>query len=344
MKKIFSLLIVSAALSGCQKEAGAGENKSAAPKIGVAIYRFDDTFMSSFRREIELNAQGKAEVNSVDGQNSQATQNDQADLFITQGFDGLIVNPVDRTASGVLSDKAKTANLPLVFINREPLEEDMEKWERSYYVGSRAQDSGRMGAEMVLDYFKANPSADRNGDGILQYAILMGQPGHQDAILRTSSVKEYFAQSGAQTELVAEDYANFDRIRGQEIMSAFLAAYGNRIEAVICNNDDMALGAIEALKSEGYFSADGAFMPVVGVDATAPALDAIAEGTLLGTALNDAKKQGKAAFDVAYTSIIDGQASTDVAAMTNQAGDAPGRYVWVPYQKVTRENYQSFKQ
>jgi len=118
-------------------------------------------------------------------------------------------------------------------------------------------------------------------------------------------------------------------------MDAFWSLYGDQIDMVFCNNDDMALGVIESLRKVGFFQ-DDRYLPVVGVDATDPALQALAEGTLLGTVLNDAKNQGKATFDIAY-------ALANGLNPTTTAGSMDGRYVWVPYQKVTRDNYRDFQ-
>jgi methyl-galactoside transport system substrate-binding protein len=195
-----------------------------------------------------------------------------------------------------------------------------------------------MSGQIIADYWKANPSADRNGDGVLQYIMLKGEPGHQDAELRTEFSIKVLTDSGIKIEKLAEDTAMWDRPKAQDKMSSFIAAYGDRIEAVFANNDDMALGAIEALKAAGYFKG-GKFLPVVGVDATAPALQALEEGTLLGTVLNDAKNQGQATFNLAYD-LAQGKVPTDASIgykITN------GKYVWVPYQKVTKDNYQQFK-
>jgi methyl-galactoside transport system substrate-binding protein len=125
----------------------------------------------------------------------------------------------------------------------------------------------------------------------------------------------------------------WDRVKGQEKMAAFLAAHGDKIEVVFANNDDMALGAIEALKAAGYFK-DGKFMPVVGVDATAPALKALEEGTLLGTVLNDAKNQGKATFNLALVLAKGETPNKDNAGYEI----TDGKYVWVPYKKITKDN------
>ncbi|NCB02603.1 MAG: galactose ABC transporter substrate-binding protein, partial [Spirochaetia bacterium] len=221
--------------------------------IGSAIYKFDDTFMTNVRNAISDASVGKASVDIVDSENSQAKQNEKVDLFITKGVDSLAINPVDRTAAGVIVDKAKKANIPVVFLNKEPLPEDLKKWDKVYYVGARAEESGTMSGQIVADYWFANPSADRNGDGVLQYVMLKGEPGHQDAELRTEFAIKLLKDSGIKYEKLAEDTAMWDRPKAQDKMSSFIAAYGDRIEAVFANNDDMALGAIEALKAAGYF-------------------------------------------------------------------------------------------
>ncbi len=330
MKKAVSLLVVMLLLVlvvGAFVE-GASVN------IGCAIYKFDDTFMTGVRNAISAAAKEKgAGVDIVDSQNAQPTQNDKVDLFITKRVNALAINPVDRTAAGVIIDKAKRANIPVVFFNREPLPEDMKKWDKVYYVGAVAAESGTMSGQLLVDYWKANPAADKNKDGVMQYVMLKGEPGHQDAELRTKFSIKAIEDAGIKVQKLAEDTGMWDRVRGQEKMAAFLAANGDKIEAVLGNNDDMALGAIEALKAAGYFKG-GKFMPVVGVDATAPALQALQDGTLLGTVLNDAKNQGKATLNLAYV-LASGQAPTK-ANVGYTITD--GKYIWVPYAKITKAN------
>ena len=334
MKKGLLVLLALIVVSG-SVFAGGGRD-SGLPTIGVAIYRFDDTFMSYTRMAIEQNAAGKATLEVVDSQNAQPTQNDQVDQFLSKRLNAIAINSVDRTAAAAIIDKAKAQNTPVVFFNREPLPEDMAKWDRVYYVGAKAEESGTMQGEIVVDYWRANPSADKNGDGVIQYIMLKGEPGHQDAELRTEFSIKAITDAGIRVERLAEDTAMWQRPTAVEKMSAFYARFGDRIEVVFANNDDMALGAIEALRQEGYFS-NGRFLPVVGVDATAPALQALEEGTLLGTVLNDAANQGKATFDLAYALAQGNAASSAGWPLVN------GKYVWVPYQKVTLDNYTQFK-
>lgn len=336
MKRITLGLMVALLISGALLVSCAQEDDGL-PKVGVAIYKFDDTFMSGVRNAIAGNADGIATVEIVDSQNSQPAQNDQVDAFLSKGMNALAINSVDRTAAKTIIQKAMDADIPVVFFNREPLAEDMAMWDKVYYVGAKAEDSGTYQGQIAVDYFKANPDADKNGDGKIQMIMLKGEPGHQDAELRTEFSVKAIEAAGFPVVKLAEDTAMWDRVRGQEKMATFFAAHGDDIELVLANNDDMALGAIEALKAEGYNIGEGKYIPVVGVDATAPALAALEDGTLLGTVLNDAANQGKATFDLAYAAAT----GADMAATGWTLYD--GQYVWVPYQMVTADNYKDFQ-
>ncbi|MDC7124434.1 MAG: galactose ABC transporter substrate-binding protein [Spirochaetales bacterium] len=334
MKKIIQLLICLTSI--VIPVAANGIKESSTPQIGCAIYKFDDTFMSGVRNSILNAVEGKAKITIVDSENNQAKQNEDVELFIKLGIDCMILNPVDRAAAGVEIDKAKASQIPIVFVNRQPFVDDMEKWDKVYYVGARAKESGIMSAQILADYWKTHPEADRNNDGILQYVLLKGEPGHQDAEQRSEASTEYLKKDGIKIQKLAEDTAMWDQVKAQEKMASFLASFGNGIEAVIANNDDMALGAIEALKADGYFS-NNKYMPVIGVDATAPALQALQEGTLLGTVLNDAHNQANAAVNIALL-----LAKNEKIDSVSIGYEMEGHYVWIPYQKVTQKNYKNF--
>lgn len=340
MKRIVAAFAASAVVLavGCNKKDGT-------PKIGVTIYKFDDTFMSYVRNKIESSAKGKIDLSVQDSQYDQPKQNDQVDQFLTQGATALAINLVDPPAVSVVIEKARAKNVPVVFFNREPAPADLATYDKAYYVGAKAQESGTMEGELVVDYWKAHPEADRNKDGKLQYVMLMGDPSNSDASYRTEYSIKAIEKAGIKTEKLAEDTAMWDKIKGQEKTAAWLAKFGDQIEVVIANNDDMALGAIEALKAAGYFK-DDKYLPVVGVDATPPALDALDQGYLLGSVLNDAEKQGLATFELAHALATGGKEVSTSAAPLAAADGSPnpsGKYVWVPYVKVTKENYKSFK-
>lgn len=333
-KKVLALLAGAALMSSA---AFAGDIL-----VGSCIYKFDDTFMTNVRNcmTAEAEAQGVT-LEIVDSQNRQPTQNDQVDTYITKGVNALIINPVDRTASAPLLEKAKAAGIPVVFINREPEADVMGSYDKVYYVGARAEESGTQSGELIADYFKAHPEADKNKDGKIDYIMLKGEQGHQDATLRTEYSLKALKDAGFEPNELGSDNANWDKVQATDKMKGFISAVGiDKIEAILCNNDDMALGAIEALKAEGYNTGDASkFIPVVGVDATAPALAAMANGSLLGTVLNDAKNQGIAAVRIAKISAEGGEVTSD--ALGYELTD--GKYVWVPYVKVTQENYKDFQ-
>lgn len=290
MKRFFTLLF---AFLLCLAPALAEE-----PRIGVCFYNGADTFIASYLIQMEALSLGRATLIIRDAENDQNRQNDQIGALLAGGVDALIVNPVDRTSAVYLIQMAQKQDIPIVFINREPLESDLRLYDKAYYVGIDPKQQGQLSGQLAAQYFIKSPGADRNRDGVLQLVLLKGEPGHQDAELRTRYALKALFDQGIAVEVLAEDSALWQRSLGQEKMAAFLNAYGERIECVLSNNDDMALGAIDALKAAGYFAGDK-HMPVLGIDATAPALEALQAGTLYGTVFNDAKAQASAAFELA---------------------------------------------
>ncbi len=341
MKKLLTLLLVftmvlSLAACGSTQPAGGGDGEDL-PKIGVTIYKFDDNFMSFVRRSIEKNADGKAELILNDSQNNQANQNDQVDMMISKGVKALAINLVDPQAAPTIISKAKKADIPIVFFNKEPSEGALDSYDKSWYVGTASKEAGIIQGKMIVDTWNANSKWDKNGDGKIQYVLLKGEPGHPDAEARTKYAVEEIKNSGIGVEELELQTGMWDSVKGKELMDAWLAKHGDAIEYVIANNDAMALGAINSLKTEGYYSGDK-FMPVVGVDAIPDALTEIEKGVLVGSVLNDAANQGKASLDLALN-VAEGK---DVLDGTNWNLDDK-KAVRVPYLAITKENIQVAK-
>lgn len=302
------------------------------PAFGVCIYDGTDTFMASLRLHLETYAHGKARLTVYDSRNDQNLQNDQVEGMLEAGADVLIINPVDRLAAGYLIEKARKRQTPVLFVNKEPLLEDLLLYEHAFYVGADGAQSGKLSGEILAEYFLAHPEADKNGDGTVQYVLIKGEPGHQDAELRTQNALKPLQEAGFRVEKLQEDTGMWRRQLGQEKMAGFLLAWGDQIECVIANNDEMALGAINALKAAGYFSG-GRFMPVVGVDAISQAIEALRQGSLLGTVFNDGEQQAMAAVDLAIL-LAKGE---EITADTYAYPISGERFVWIPYQRITRE-------
>lgn len=318
-------------LAACSSRQDTGKVQTI--KIGVTVYRKDDTFVASLctyleqiAKDKEIASGKKILVNIVDGQSNQAMQNDQVDSFISHDYNVVCVNEVDRTAAAVIVNKAKAAGMPLIFFNREPVEEDIRMWDKAYYVGADATQSGQLQGEIAAQAWKKDPTLDKNHDGKMQYVMLEGEQDHQDALLRTESSVKTITAAGVRVEKLGDEIANWQRAQGTSKMLQWIDKLGNRIEVVLANNDDMALGAIDAIR-ESKLTAKPA---VFGIDATQPGLKAVEDGTMTGTVFNDAKGQAQAIFDISYYFAT---GSSEPAVI--KKGD---RYVRIPYRAVTKQN------
>ena len=217
----------------------------------------------------------------------------------------------------------------MIFFNREPVEEDLRRWQHAYYIGLPAGDAGVLQGELVLDAWQSRRNElDRNGDGVLQYVMLEGEPGHQDALLRTEYSISTLIKAGVSTEKLASAAANWQRGQAGIRMRQWLREFGDAIEVVFANNDDMALGAIDACTEAGLGKSSLPF--IVGVDATPPAMEALREGTLEGTVRNDAVGLAESLISMAVSLSSEGTPPQGMEV-------TDGSYVWLQYEAVTAE-------
>ena len=351
MKKIISALLVLAmalSLAACvsstptattaapaaTEAAAAATEAAAAPagevktyKVGVAIYQYNDNFMTLYRQEIENYFKTletdtvKYEVTMVDGKNDMGEQTNQIDTFITQKMDVIICNLVQTSSAEVIIDKVVAAGIPLVLINREPLG---DAGDESYpgiinnptvcYVGADARQSGTYQGEIVL----ALPNkGDINGDGVVSYVMVVGDPENPDAQYRTEYSIKALTDAGVKVKELVKNVGNWDQTKGQEIVAAALTQYGDEIEVVFCNNDGMALGAAAAIEAAGRKVGEDIYL--LGVDALDECQEMVQKGTMTGTVLNDHIGQSHKAVDVAIQALN---------------GEAIDNYYWVDYVKV----------
>ena len=294
--------------------------------VGVCIYKFDDAFMTTYRNALQEILEGKGyKVTTVDGNNDQSKQNEQINTFITQGVDALIINPCMTSAADSIIATVKAAGVPTVLINREPTAEQMSAYDKLVYVGCDAAQSGTFQGELILE---TPNKGDINGDGKVSYIKVPGDPENIDAQLRTEYSVKALQEAGKEVEQLNLTRGDWDRNRGQEIAANDLAQFGDKIEVVFCNNDDMAIGALQAIQSAGRKVNEDIYL--VGVDALDAALNEVSNGNMTGTVLNDAN----------------GQAAGAVAEMEKLLGGATyasgEQSVYVDYVKVTPDNVGDF--
>ena len=314
--------------------------KKQKPKIniGLASYNQSDTYInelvSCFKEEcnrLETN-QHKISVTVQDAAGSQKIQNDQVKRLIKEGCNVLCVNLADRTNPSEIIEAAKESDIPIIFFNREPVAEDLNQWEKLYYVGAKAKQSGVMQGELAADLIWERKTVDRNKDGKIQYVVLEGEMGHQDAIVRTESAVDSLKEKGVELEKLSYEIANWNRAQAQNRMTQMINQYNNQIELVLANNDDMALGAIDAYEKLGYTETD--IPAFLGIDGTDEGLEAVLEEKMAATVYNDKEAQANAMAQLARQ-LVTGEKMKKVE-FENQ------RYIYLPYEKVTKDNVQDF--
>ena len=309
----------SAATSAAESAAESVTEATQGGKVGVCIYKFDDAFMTTYRNALQEILEGKGyEVTIVDGNNDQAKQNEQINTFITQGVDALIINPVMTSAADQIISTVKGADVPTVLINREPTADQMSAYDKLVYVGCDAAQSGTFQGELILD---TENKGDINGDGKVSYIMIEGDPENVDAQYRTEFSVKALKDAGIEVEELDDQVGNWDQAQAQSLVANSLAQHGKDIEVVFCNNDAMALGALQAIEAAG--ETVGTDVYLVGVDALQEACDNVKAGKQTGTVFNDHISQSHSAADAAVKYITGGD---------NE------HYIGCDYVKVTTDN------
>lgn len=287
---------------------------SLAANIGVSMAKFDDNFLTVLRNGMQDYAASKDGVNLQveDAQNDVSKQLSQIQNFIAQGVDAIIVNPVDTDATPAMTKLAVAANVPLVYVNRMPSDNPLPP--KVSFVGSNEVDSGTLEMQEVCKLM--------GGKGNI--LVMMGELSNQAARQRTQDVHDVIAKPECSgIKIVEEQTGNWDRTQGTDLMTNWISS-GAQFDAVVSNNDEMAIGAIQALKAAGV---DMSKMIVAGVDATQDALAAMKAGDLDVTVFQNAAAQGSGAVDT---------------ALKLAAGEQVESMVWVPFELVTPANMDQY--
>lgn len=330
-----------AAPAGTPEETADTAEASAADVNATVIWRaFDDQFQSGFRiiMQNEQEVIGGVSLDMQDAANDVSTAISKLEAALTKGTDVVAICAPDRESTETMAQKCDEEGVPAVFFNMEPMETTMQTYENIYYVGAQAKESGQMCAQALINYWNANTEvADKNGDGVLQLVILQGEIGQQDVVLRTQAYEETLKAQGIKYEVLAMDTANWDQAQALDKMNAWITAYGiDGIEGVLCNNDNMAMGAVQACINNGYNNGDAdKFVPIVGIDANIDALEAMKAGSLLGTVLNDRQNQSDAIINVIKAAKAGTEVTEEVVGVDCTVD---GKYVWVPYVIVDSSN------
>ncbi len=293
--------------------AGGGQEDSGVKMIGYVSNNFNDTFQTYINQAAldYVDANSHLEMTQVDAQEDVIRQQDLVNTLIAQGADALIVVPVDTSAMEPITKAAQDAGIPICYVNRNPYANKAIP-EGVYYVGSEEIVAGQLQMNFIGE--------EIGGEGGV--AILMGKLDNEGAIKRTEGNEEVIAEKYPNIEVLAKETGNWQRDQGMALTENWITAYGSELSAVLANNDEMALGAVEAL------AAAGIDIPVVGVDAIPDAVVAVKNGTLDATVLQDAVGQG--------------EGSTKLIDMVLQGNEPADPITWVPFVLVTPENVDEY--
>ena len=290
----------------------------AAAETVVSWYTFGDVYLTSVRTAMEeaMTAQGMT-YQMKDSNANQQTQTDDINTALVTGANAIVINMVESGAIGTAETLMNTVagyGVPAVFFNRAVSTDDAEAaalfatYEKSAFIGTKFDEAGKMQGDMIGEFVLANYDAiDLNKDGVISYVMFKGDEANQEAILRTQYGVENadavltaagkpalaYYDAGATTKYLVDMNGTWSNTASFEYMSTILAQYnpaqGNMVELIIANNDDMALGAVNALTNIGYNTgvAGDPVIPVFGVDATDAAKELIAAGRMTGTIKQD---------------------------------------------------------
>jgi len=291
-----------------------------AEEIGVSMALFDDNFLTVLRNGIQELADGTegVDVQIEDAQNDVARQLDQINNFIASGVDAIIVNPVDTSATQAMTQAAEAAGVPLVYVNRQPINVDTLP-DNQAFVASNEIESGTLETFEICKILRSQGL----GGGARAY-LMMGELSNQAAVQRTKDVDDILGTDMCNfIEIIDRQTANWSREQATSLMTNWLSS-GEEFNAVIANNDEMAIGAIQAMKAAGL---DMDVIVVGGVDATQDALSAMQAGDLDVTVFQNAAGQGSGALD---------------AALALARGEEVDQKVYIPFELVTPANIDDY--
>lgn len=284
-------------------------------RIGVSMTSFDNPFLTILLNGIKQQAaQDGAELIFEDAQLDVARQQNQVQNFIANGVDAIIVNAVDGAATPAMTQMAIQAGVPLVYVNHPPIgHEALPKG--TSFVGSDEVESGTMQTREVCRML--------GGKGNVM--VLMGPLENEASAIRTRDIEEVIATPECSgMTIVDRQVGNWNRTQGQDIATNWLSS-GIAFDAIISNNDEMAIGAIQSLKAAGVAMDK---VVVAGIDATPDGLAAMRAGDLDVTVYQNATRQGEVAVQT---------------AIAMAGGETPERNIWVPFEPVTPENLSNYE-
>jgi methyl-galactoside transport system substrate-binding protein len=329
-----AFLLAGSVLTGC----GGGEEREsvkrqAKPLIGALFYH-KDPYINLVAQHLEKFLDGQVNLVARDAGQDQFVQNEQFTGMLDDKIVGALINIVEIQRASEILDKSKKAGIPVIFFNREPDPAVFRGYDRARFVGTVAKDAGILQGDLIKKLWDAHPEYDRNGDGKIQYLMFQAGPDNPEAVARTEYSIRRAVELGLNMQQLGETYmCNWDEKWAHDTMKTAFLRFGDKVELIVANNDAMALGVASALNEFGFNLPDGdrkKFIPIIGVDATPQAIEAIDKGLLSATVRQDAEGMAKALADMILNA-VNGKEFLDGTGLKYDRSGIAVRIPYAPY-------------
>jgi len=308
--------------------------------LGVSLLSMNDNFVNYIGKGITKYAEGVCDVTLEDGQNNQATQNNQVEIMLAKKSSVIAVSMDELASAPTIINNCKDKDVPVIFFNNQVTDpEVIASYDKIYQVISDATAWGAdIQGDMAGKWFNDHPEADKNGDGKMQLIVLQGDLSHAATLPRSECAKAAIEAQGVAIDLLEEDTGNWDTTQAKEKMDAWISKYGDEVECIVTANDAMALGVLQSIEAAGFnakgTTAGANYIAVIGIDAIPEALSKIESGEMIGSVLQDATTQGKYVVQLAQNLALGKDPGEGIDAEMEEAT----KTFYVPYAAVWPED------
>ncbi|MGO5136099.1 galactose ABC transporter substrate-binding protein [Clostridium butyricum] len=301
--------------------------------VSVLLYKGDDKYINKVKMNLEkIQEKNKDKINYkfYDGEEKQSIQNSQLEQILKEGTDLILLNIVDIDSAESVINRIKMSNIPVILINREPISlESIKSYGKALFIGADGAEAGRIQGKIINQAWDEKGIYDKNNDNVFQYILIKGEKNNVETQLRSKYVIMSLNEYGINTLEVASEYCNWDKDYAKLVVKSLFLRYGNVIEGIICNNDEMAEGSIEALHEFGYNmgNLNNNNVIVVGIDGLDEALELIKKKEMTGTVVQNIDEMAKALYLVG-NNLVQGK---DPLYNTKYKFDSSGVAIRIPY-------------
>ncbi|WP_154826617.1 galactose ABC transporter substrate-binding protein [Clostridium butyricum] len=301
--------------------------------VSVLLYKGDDKYINKVKMNLEkIQEKNKDKINYkfYDGEEKQSIQNSQLEQILKEGTDLILLNIVDIDSAELVINRIKMSNIPVILFNREPISlESIKSYGKALFIGADGAEAGRIQGKIINEAWKYKEKFDKNNDDVFQYIFIKGEKDNIETQLRSKYVIMSLNEYDINTLEVASEYCNWDKDYAKLVVKSLFLRYGNVIEGIICNNDEMAQGSIEALHEFGYNmgNLNNNNVIVVGIDGLDEALELIKKKEMTGTVVQNIDEMAKALYLVG-NNLVQGK---DPLYNTKYKFDSSGVAIRIPY-------------